>query len=108
MILSPSDIKRIESLGYKREYFVIYKDDFYRLKNINNHCVFLDVKSGKCMIYKHRPLGCRIYPVIYVEGIGITLDSECPAIDTITHREFIAKGKLLMKLLKELKVEIKY
>jgi len=108
MILTPSDIKRIESLGYKREYFIVYKDGFYRLRNVDNHCVFLNIERGKCKIYEYRPLGCKIYPVIYVEGIGITLDNECPAINTVTYREFITKRRLLIRLLKELGIKIKY
>jgi len=102
MILTPSDIRRITSLGYELSYFAEFRNGFYRLRNVDGHCVFLDVSSGKCKIYPHRPLGCRIYPVIYVEDIGPTIDKECPAANTITPREFILRAKQLMKLLKEL------
>lgn len=39
-------------------------------------CPFLDPVTKKCDIYQHRPLGCRIYPVVWNEGI--TTDRACP------------------------------
>ena len=104
MILAPSDIRRIESLGYRREYFAEFRNGFYRLRNVDGHCIFLDIRTGKCRIYPYRPFGCRIYPVIYVEGVGPVLDPECPAARTVTPKEFLEKVRMLMKLLKELGV----
>ena len=71
MILSEDDIRRIERLGYKIDEFTVFKDGFYRLRNIDEHCIFLDVSGGKCKIYKYRPIGCRIYPVIYNPKRGL-------------------------------------
>mgnify|MGYP000132521352 CR=1 FL=1 len=102
MILSESDIKRIESLGYKREYFTEFRDGFYRLRNIDGHCIFLNIETGKCKIYSYRPIGCRVYPVIYDLNKGFILDTDCPAINTVTGREFLYKVRLLSKLLSEL------
>jgi len=79
MPLTKEDIERIEALGYVREYFVVEgKDGIPRLRNINGHCVFLDTATGKCRIYQHRPLGCRLYPLVYVPGRGVDIDPLCP------------------------------
>ncbi len=102
MILSESDIKRIERLGYKREEFVEFRNGFWRLKNLNGHCVFLDVKTGKCKIYPYRPKGCMAYPVIYKIGYGFIIDKECPAWRTISTKEFYEKVKILKNVLIEL------
>lgn len=72
------DIERIESLGYKRSLFAEKRGSFIRLKNVDGHCIFLDPRTGSCRIYEKRPLGCRIYPLIYDEELGILLDPECP------------------------------
>jgi len=104
MLLTEDDIRRIESLGYKKHQFTEYKNGFYKLKNINGHCVFLDVKRKRCIIYKHRPIGCRVYPVIYDYEKGVILDSECPAINTISKEEFISKAKILLNLIKKLNI----
>lgn len=106
MILSIEDIEKIMSIGYDKDFFVEYRDGYYRLKNVDNHCVFLDIKTGKCKIYRYRPMGCRIYPVIYDFNEGFKLDEECPAIETVSSKEFILKVKLLIKLLNKLGIEI--
>ncbi len=78
MELSESDIERIAGLGYRIEDFAVKGEDgVYRLRNVNGHCVFLTAE-GKCSIYEHRPLGCRLYPVVCVEGEGLGVDQECP------------------------------
>ena len=86
MPLTEDDIRRIESLGYRREQFVVVKGGIPRLRNKNGKCVFLG-EDGKCIIYKHRPLGCRLYPVIQVNG-GCDVDHEyCPYAHMITKEE---------------------
>jgi len=107
MILSEDDIRRIESLGYRREEFCEYRDGFYRLKNVDGHCVFLDVESGRCKIYRHRPTGCRTYPVIYDPDRGFLIDPECPAGLTMSKREFAAKKRVLKSLLRALGIEVR-
>ena len=78
MILLRSDIERISRYGYDPKYFAEKCGRFIKLKNVGGHCVFLDPRSKSCTIYEIRPLGCRLYPLIYVEGMGATFDSECP------------------------------
>lgn len=102
MILSEDDIKRIEKLGYEREEFTVYKDGYYRLRNVDGHCIFLDPKTGKCKIYNYRPLGCRIYPVIYDPKKGFTIDDLCPAKNTISVKEFLGRVEALKYLLRKI------
>jgi len=77
MLLLEEDIKRISSLGFEIEYFVVDRNGWLYLRNVNGKCVFND--GEKCLIYENRPLGCRLYPVVYDEDYGIvTLDEYCP------------------------------
>jgi len=77
MQLSEEDIRRIELLGYSRNDFSIEIDGVRVLRNVNGHCYFL--KDGRCSIYKHRPKGCRFYPVIYdVERNKAIVHDFCP------------------------------
>jgi len=42
MILLPSDIARIEEMGFDRSYFAtLGSDGMYRLRNVGGRCVFL-------------------------------------------------------------------
>lgn len=64
-------------MGFKYEYFVVDRDGWLYLRNAEGMCVFNNGK--KCLIYKNRPLGCRLYPLVYDEDYGIvTLDKYCP------------------------------
>jgi len=77
MQLSEEDIRRIERLGYRRDDFSIEIDGVRVLKNVNGSCYFL--KGGMCSIYDSRPVGCRLYPVIYhVDGKKAVIDHFCP------------------------------
>ncbi len=102
MELTHRDIDRIAKLGFPVEYFAEYSDGFYRLKNVDGHCVFLDVERGRCKIYRYRPLGCRIYPVIYDFRDGFKKDDFCPAINTIDDREFKSRVNALKWVLRQL------
>ena len=77
MLLSKMDIKRIESLGYSCDFFIDTQDGWFQLKNREGHCVFHN--GVKCLIYKHRPEGCQLYPIIFdKESNCAILDEECP------------------------------
>ena len=79
MILLPQDIEELERLGFPREYFVVEDNGVYRLRNIDGHCVFLDPSTNRCMIYEHRPLGCRLYPLVYdISRSDVIVDKLCP------------------------------
>ncbi|KSW12230.1 hypothetical protein CF15_05605 [Pyrodictium occultum] len=91
MPLTKEDIERIASLGYSVESFVEYVDGIPRLRNVDGHCVFLDPSTGRCRIYPYRPMGCRLYPLVYVPGEGVTVDPECP-------RAYMISGKTVERL----------
>ena len=100
MLLCEEDIKRIEKLGYSREYFAeVDKDDFIRLRNINGHCVFLDPVSNLCKIYPNRPTGCKLYPVIFDQNKNkCIVDKFCPMWHTVTKREKLQACRALRRL----------
>jgi hypothetical protein len=106
MMLSNADIKRLEGMGYDRQKFVRQdRHGFIRLRNRRGFCVFYDVERCGCRIYGHRPLGCRVYPVIYSEQEGIVVDDLCPMKDTVSKIELDREGKKLMKLLQRIDAE---
>lgn len=77
MILSSDDIKKIENLGFKKDFFVLQKEDWLMLKNHNGRCVFHN--GFKCTIYSNRPIGCKLYPVIYDKDKNCAVfDEDCP------------------------------
>lgn len=80
MLLLEEDVERIRKIGFKYEFFVVNRDGWLYLRNVKGMCVFNDGK--KCLIYESRPIGCRLYPLVYDEDYGIiNLDEYCP------HRE---------------------
>ena len=99
MILSPSDIARIEDLGYKRSSFTYFDGFFWRLKNVEGRCFFLREKG--CIIYEYRPLGCRAYPVVYDEDEGFIADPECPASSTLSSQDLLRGAYLIRLVMKE-------
>ena len=77
MLLSNEDINRIQSLGYKYDFFVSENDRWLQLKNQKGHCVFHD--GVKCLIYDNRPEGCKLYPIIFDKDNNCSiLDEDCP------------------------------
>lgn len=101
MILFEDDIKRIESLGYPRKYFVVSRGGVRMLRNINDHCVFLDPKTNKCTIYPHRPIGCRLYPLVYDTDKGIVVvDKFCPKARYMSKHDINVYGRVLIELLR--------
>ncbi len=101
MLLSINDVEKIKSLGFKEDYFLIKRNGWLKLKNKHGKCIFL--KNGKCIIYNFRPLGCRLYPLIYDESKGLTIDKLCPF-----NKEFKASKtdrKVLIKFIRILKKE---
>ncbi len=96
MQLSRHDIKRIEKLGYERDEFSVEKDGVRILRNVNGKCFFL--RNGMCVIYDHRPIGCRLYPVVYdVEKKCATVDNFCPIANEISLREIKKVERALLR-----------
>ena len=106
MPLTRDDIKRIKQLGYTESDFVVWdQNGVPRLKNVNGRCVFLDTKTMLCKIYPYRPEGCRIYPLVYIEGEGVEPDNLCPMAHTMSNEEIEKLKPRLLKLIKRLKEE---
>ncbi|MEM3703943.1 MAG: YkgJ family cysteine cluster protein [Candidatus Bathyarchaeia archaeon] len=102
MELSSEDIKRLVDAGYSPEDFIIIRDGVSRLRNVDGWCYFYSPAEKKCRVYSIRPLGCRLYPVVYVEREGAALDEFCPMRHTVSKGEFRRKAKILKKLLEEI------
>jgi len=78
MMLLDEDISRITALGRTEQSFVrLSADGFKILKNNGGRCVFHDGKG--CIIYENRPVGCKLYPIIFNErAMSAVKDHLCP------------------------------
>jgi hypothetical protein len=101
MLLSNEDVERLEKVGYDRQKFARFdKHGFVRLRNRMGFCVFYDAAKHRCRVYKYRPSGCRVYPVVYSERKGIVVDHLCPMRKTVSAGELGRKGKKVVELLR--------
>jgi len=107
MELSSKDIERLEVTGYRREEFAVIDDGVTRLRNVNGWCYFYSLADKKCRVYGKRPLGCYLYPVVYLVNEGAMVDELCPMGQTISEQELRTKGKILDELLKKMDNERK-
>lgn len=103
MLLSNADITALEKQGYPARSFVHFsKNGTAQLRNNRGTCVFYSAEEHLCRVYRLRPLGCRIYPVIYDEEEGIVLDDLCLEKGTVSEKERERRGKQLLKLLRKI------
>jgi Fe-S-cluster containining protein len=103
MLVSGADIRLLEKSGYAKERFVqLNMEGFAQLRNRNGYCVFYADADHRCRVYNVRPLGCRIYPVIYSEEEGVVVDDLCPQRDSVSRKEVAIKAKKLMTLLRKI------
>jgi len=103
MLLSKEDIERLERVGFSREDFAVTGGNgFTRLGNVGEWCYFYDSEEKKCQVYEYRPLGCRIYPVVYSIDEGVIIDELCPMRHTISKHELRRKEKILVKHLRKI------
>ena len=101
MILTPSDIARLEALGFRREYFAVSDGRFYRLKNVDGHCVFF--RDGRCIVYEYRPIGCSMYPIVIdLESGEVVVDTACPLAHTTSEAELKRARRYARLILAEL------
>jgi len=107
MELSSKDIERLEKKGYRREEFAVIAGGVARLRNVGGWCYFYSLADKKCRVYGKRPLGCYLYPVVYLMNEGAVVDELCPMGQTISEQELRTKGKILDKLLKKMDNERK-
>jgi len=106
MELSKDDIGRLERMGYSREEFSTIGDDgIPRLRNVGRWCCFYDSVKKLCQIYGNRPLGCRLYPIVYSIYGWVTVDQLCPMNFTISQDELRAKERELIELVKTIESE---
>lgn len=105
MELSSDDIRRLEGAGYHRDQFSVLDNHVIRLMNVGGWCYFYSLAERNCRVYKNRPLGCRLYPVVYSADAGAMVDELCPMGHTVSKREFRTKGKGLGKLLRKIDEE---
>jgi hypothetical protein len=106
MLLTNADVTALEKLGYPTRSFVHFsKKGTAQLRNNRGTCVFYNTEKRRCKVYRLRPIGCRIYPVIYSEEVGIVWDDLCPEKSTSSEKEEELKGKQLLRLLKTIDSE---
>ena len=106
MLLSTEDIERLEGKGYQQQFFVLLdKEGYPKLRNLQNHCVFFNVENKRCMVYHSRPLGCRLYPLIYDEQKGIIVDGFCRAKGKLPENQMAQRGRKVLRLLERIDAE---
>lgn len=105
MLLSKKDIKRLIKKGYELTFFSRLDRGYQILKNQNGHCVFFNKKTKKCKVYKSRPMGCRLYPIIYDERKGVVVDKLCPSYKKWSENRIKSLGVKIIKLLKKIDIE---
>jgi uncharacterized protein len=108
MELSSGDIERLKKMGYRLEEFAVINDGVIQLRNVDGYCYFYSRANKKCKIYETRPVGCYLYPVVYLAKEGAIVDDLCPMDQTISEQELRTKGKILNQLLKKLDNERKH
>jgi len=96
MILFREDIIRIAKLGYQVSSFAYFDGKFWKLRNTNRMCYFLDPATKSCKIYENRPIGCRFYPIIFDPQCGFRIDELCPSRHTVQVDEIIYASKILL------------
>ncbi|MHA1686019.1 MAG: YkgJ family cysteine cluster protein [Candidatus Heimdallarchaeaceae archaeon] len=107
MPLTQDDVARIVSLGYDIKDFARKLNGLFVLKNINGHCFFL--KNNKCSIYNFRPLGCKLYPLVYdVNNNTVKIDPDCPHNEEFNLYELEYAFDCLITLAKEIIEEEKW
>ncbi|MFX1455292.1 MAG: YkgJ family cysteine cluster protein [Promethearchaeota archaeon] len=111
MLLSKSDIKRITKRYpnklEKKDFVIKNQHGFFQLKNIDEHCIFFEVQSKHCKIYKFRPRGCRFYPLIFnFQNNNCIYDDDCPR-PHLFYQNRTKLKKVCQKLSRFLEVELR-
>jgi len=100
MPLSEDDLKRLEGLGLRREEFSARRGGGRYLRNVSGRCFFLRGNST-CSVYQSRPLGCRLYPIVYDALKGVVADRICSAWRSVTRQDIARAKPRLLKLIDE-------
>jgi len=108
MLLSNADIRLLERTGHKKGEFVrVNEQGLASLRNRQGRCVFYLTEKHRCGVYRYRPLGCRIYPIIYSIEEGVVVDNLCPLAATASRVEIDSNAERLMRLLKKIDSEVR-
>jgi uncharacterized protein len=100
MLLSQKDSQLLKTTGLAPKKFQRYDHQKYaKLRNRRGYCFFYDIDKQRCKIYRLRPQGCRLYPVIVGVQDSIIVDELCPMGNTVSKKEIEAKGREVVKLL---------
>ncbi len=79
MSLTLDDLRRLEAAG-EQGFFREQADGALRLVNVAGRCVFLE--GGRCRVYRHRPEGCVLYPLVWCDETSEPeLHEFCPHAD---------------------------
>ena len=105
MELSSDDIKRLEAAGYRRVEFELVEDGVARLRNVDGWCYFYNRAEKSCLVHKKKPLGCYLYPVVFLGSEGAIVDEICPMGHTVSKQELRTKAEVLGKLLTKIDFE---
>ncbi len=105
MELSSDDIKRLEEAGHRPVEFALIDDGVTRLRNVDGWCYFYSRAGKSCRVYKKKPLGCSLYPVVYLTNEGAIVDETCPIGHKVSEQELRTKAKILEKLLRKIDIE---
>ena len=102
MVLTPSDLRRLELLGFRREEFAVYDGRFYRLRNVGGRCFFH--RGGRCAVYEHRPIGCSMYPIVVdPETLEVRVDGYCPLAGETRPEELERARRIAPRIIGELR-----
>ena len=105
MELSSNDVKKLKEAGYRRGEFAVLNNDVVRLRNVDGRCYFYSLAENNCRVYENRPLGCSLYPVVYLPDEGAIVDELCPMWHTVSEKELRVKGRTLVNLLRRMDAE---
>ena len=100
MLLTNEDIIRIEAEGYSKIDFCLPKKEtegVNQLKNVKGRCYFLTEK-GKCSIYDKRPMGCRVYPLVFeLSENDVIIDDDCREVHWFAKQQYSKKQITFVK-----------
>jgi len=100
MPLTERDVRRLAEAGYDPEEFTVRDGRIVRLRNVDGYCYFYDRNRGACRVYELRPEGCRLYPVVFIEGYGVGVDARCPMAHTVSEEEVRRKAPRVLRLVR--------
>ena len=76
MTLTVADVERLEAAGF-RDFLRHGPNGQLHIRRAGDRCLFLH--RGRCVVYRHRPEGCLLYPLVLdVVRDLVLLDDFCP------------------------------